>query len=357
MNPFLRILILTPTAFPTVTGNASTTERWRRFLAREGHDVQVRATENRSYFELKRDVSQFKPEILHLHHASRAGELFLKLETAWNGHPWGLVVSPGGTDISLDTKQEERRQIIIQIFHKAKAIVVQSKEMIQRILESYPETQVKMTFIPKSFCWMGHETFDLRRVAHCGPEDVLFFFPAGIRPVKGNLEALILLEKIHQLRPMLRVVFAGPSIDQSYSKQFERELKRHQSFARWLPTIPFHAMHSAYEGADVVLNFSFSEGISNVLLEAKAAGKPILASDIPGNRWPVLGNGEDSPSGLLFDLKSPEQFIHQALRLIDESELRRRLGESGKEQAARLPTPEEEVRGLIKVYNRVLKEG
>jgi len=355
LNSSLRILILTPTVFPTVTGNASTTERWRRFLTKQGHEVHVLATEGVGLSELQKRLSHFKPEIIHLHHAFRTGELFLRLDAKGSGHPWGLVVSPGGTDINLDTKKQERRYIIARIFEMTKFIIAQSKEMIQRMVESYPETQAKMALIPKSFCWMGEEAFDLRRTSNCGPEDVLFFFPAGIRPVKGNLEALLLLEKVHRLRPMIRVVFAGPPIDRSYAEKFEREIKRLQYFARWLPPIPFQAMYSAYAGADVILNFSSSEGISNVLLEAKAAGKPILASDIPGNRWPVLGNGEDSPAGLLFDIQSPEHFIQQALRFVDESELRRKLGKRGKEQAAKLPTPEEEARGLAQVYQKVLK--
>lgn len=210
--------------------------------------------------------------------------------------------------------------------------------------------------IPKSFCWMGKEEFDLRKASNCGSEDILFFFPAGIRPVKGNLEALLLLQKVYSLRPSLRAVFAGPALDKDYSNKFEQEIKRLHVFARWLPPIPFEAIRAAYRGADVILNFSYSEGISNTLLEAKASGKPILASDILGNRLPVLGDQKGLPAGLLFDLHSPEHFVHQALRLIDDHELRKVLGRNGKEQAARLPGPEQEAVGLLGVYKNVLLE-
>ncbi len=349
--------MLTPTAFPFATGNASTTERWRRFLVRQGHPIQVLAIENLNLLELQQRLSHFKPEIIHLHHVYRTGELFLKLNPEWTDHGRGLVVSPGGTDIYLDNKMEDRRKIIAQVFEKAKAIIVQSNEMIQRIAESYHGIQGKMFLIPKSVCWMGEEEFDLRRASNCGAEEVLFFFPGGIRPVKGNLEALTLLDRIHRLCPMVRAVFAGPAIDKPYAEKFGREIERHRSFARWLPAIPFETMRSAYTGADVILNFSFSEGVSNVLLEAKAAGKPILASDIPGNRWLVLGDGEDLPAGLLFDPHSPEHFIQQALRLIDESDLRKKLGQGGKDQSAKLPTPEQEAGGLAQVYKKILEEG
>jgi glycosyltransferase involved in cell wall biosynthesis len=115
-------------------------------------------------------------------------------------------------------------------------------------------------------------------------------------------------------------------------------------------------MRSAYQGADVILNGSSSEGLSNVLLEAKAAGKPILASKIPANRWPVLGDQGDLPAGLLYDLHSPDHFLQQALRLADDRELRKKLGRGGMDQAARMPGPEEEARGLIRVYEKALEK-
>jgi glycosyltransferase involved in cell wall biosynthesis len=301
-------------------------------------------------------LSHFEPDLIHLHHAFRTGESLFKLDTEWATNGRAIVVSPGGTDIHLDTKMEDRRKIITQVFEKASAVIAQSDEMIQRIEESYPRLQEKIIIIPKSVCWMGEEEFDLREASNCGLEDVLFFFPAGIRPVKGNLEVLSLLERVYTLRPSIRAVFAGPALDKDYATKFEQEVKRLHTFARWLPPIPFQAMRSAYKGADVILNFSFSEGISNVLLEAKAIGKAILASDISGNRWPVLGDQKDLPAGLLFDLHSPEHFIQQGLRLVDDKELREKLGQGGKNQAARLSNSEEEARGLIRVYENVLNK-
>jgi glycosyltransferase involved in cell wall biosynthesis len=314
------------------------------------------ATESLDVFAFQQRLSHFKPDLIHLHHAFRTGELLFKLKTQCASNGWVLVVSPGGTDIHLDTKVEDRRRIITQVFDMAKMIIAQSEEMRHRIVESHPRFQNRIIIIPKSFCWMGDEEFNLRGASNCGSEDILFFFPAGIRPVKGNLEALHLLEKVHTLRPSIRAVFAGPALDKDYATKFGHEIERLRAFARWLPPIPFEAMRSAYKGADVILNFSFSEGISNVLLEAKASEKPILASDIPGNRWSVLGDQKDLPAGLLFDLHSPEHFIQQALCLVDDMELLKKLGQGGKSQAASLPGPEEEASGLIRVYEKALNK-
>lgn len=109
-------------------------------------------------------------------------------------------------------------------------------------------------------------------------------------------------------------------------------------------------MRSAYESADVVLNTSFAEGLSNAILEAIAAGRPVLASDIPGNRGPVRGLNGDRPAGLLFDPRNPEDFVGQALRLIDDPEERAALGQDGQARAARWPAAEDEADGLIRAY-------
>jgi len=114
-------------------------------------------------------------------------------------------------------------------------------------------------------------------------------------------------------------------------------------------------MRSAFGSADAVLNASFSEGLSNTLLEAIAAGRPILASDIPGNRWPVLGNQNDRPCGYLFDHRHPDDFIREAIHLVDDEGLRRKFVEACRERAPNLPRPDDEADGLDRVYRSVLR--
>jgi hypothetical protein len=107
------------------------------------------------------------------------------------------------------------------------------------------------------------------------------------------------------------------------------------------------AMRSAYKGAHVVLNTSYSTGLSNTLTEAIAAGCPVLASDIQGNRWPVLGENGDSPSGYLFDPHDPGDFIRKALRLIDDKKGRAEFSRASRKRAENWPTPGPEADGLI----------
>jgi glycosyltransferase involved in cell wall biosynthesis len=358
----MHILILTPTILPSITGNAITAERWRRSLQGKGIVVTVMATQNLDAGDFLSRLRRIKPDLIHVHHAFRSGNLLLEAPVISpgispgisydNGFP--LVVSPGGTDINLDFEIEEKREIITRVYRKACSIIAQDIEMVKRLGELFPFLRERIIQVPKAFCWLGDETFNLKKAVGCKDGEILFFLPAGIRPVKGNLECLKTFKQIHSVCPGVRIVFAGPALDSNYAEQFDKELEKHRSFATWIPLIPPGAMRSAYESSDIVLNTSFSEGLSNVLLEAIAAGRPVLASNIPGNRWPVLGEEGKEPVGLLFEVDNPEDLIVNALKLIDDEKLRQNCIRTAKERASRWPSPEDEANGLIRIYETAI---
>jgi len=354
VNLKMRLLILTPTALPSITGNAVTTERWRRSLQNKGVHVEVLATQGIEASDLFVKLQRFEPHLIHVHHAFRAGSLLFDPQVCSMIDRLPMVVSPGGTDINLDFEMNNRQEAVINVYRTARIIVAQSRETVKRLEALFPGLQKRIALVPKAFCWLGNDRFDLRKITGFGPEDLLFFLPAGIRPVKGNLECLTAFEKVHAARPWAKIVFAGPDIDGEYSSRFRKELKRHPSFACRIPSIPPESMRSAYQTSDIVLNTSFSEGLSNALLEAIAVGSPVLASHIPGNWWPVLGENGDQPAGVLFRAEDPEDFIHNAIKLIDDEGLRESLGRAGRERALRWPTPEIEADGLIELYKKAI---
>jgi glycosyltransferase involved in cell wall biosynthesis len=256
--------------------------------------------------------------------------------------------------MNIESKLDPGKERVGRVLSRAEAIIVQSEEGRERLQEIVPGRMDRVYFVPKSFVWLGEETLDLRASCGFSPGDVVFFMPAGIRPVKGNLECLLGFERIHELRPAAKIIFAGPPLDESYAERFDREAERLRAFARWVPPIHPAAMRAAYHSVDVIFNGSASEGLSNVLIEARAAGKPLLASDIPGNRWPVLGDRGDLPMGLLFDPLDADDFVRQTILLVDNAMLRRKLGEAGAVYASRMPGPGDEARALVGVYEAAM---
>jgi glycosyltransferase involved in cell wall biosynthesis len=68
------------------------------------------------------------------------------------------------------------------------------------------------------------------------------------------------------------------------------------------------------------------EGQSNAILEAMAAGKPVVASNIPGNRDLVV----PGQTGFLFPLGDRAELARCTRELLDDADLARRLGVAGR---------------------------
>jgi len=297
-------------------------------------------------------VGRFHPDVVHVHHAFRCGALVADAEPFLAQADAAIVASPGGTDINEDLLDPAKRSLIQKIFEMAHAIIAQSQQIVEHFNRNLPSLSSRIVFVPKAVYWFGEEDFDLRSVAECGPGNILFLLPSGIRPVKGNLECLRSMALVHALRPQARLVVAGPPIAEAYTVRFRRELSAHADFALWIKGVPYAAMRSVYGAADVVLNTSFSEGLSNSLMEAIAAGKPVLAADIQGNRWPVLGKHKDAAAGLLYNPRNPEDFVEKAVQLIDSANLRAALSRAAQARQSHWPDAGAEADGLLAAYKK-----
>jgi glycosyltransferase involved in cell wall biosynthesis len=85
-----------------------------------------------------------------------------------------------------------------------------------------------------------------------------------------------------------------------------------------------------YANADVFCLSSLAEGVPVVLMEAMAAGLPVVAPRIMGISELV----EDGVSGLLVAPGRPDQLASALERLVADPELRAQLGQSGREKVA-----------------------
>ena len=80
---------------------------------------------------------------------------------------------------------------------------------------------------------------------------------------------------------------------------------------------------------DISVLSSLSEGFPNSLVEAMAAGKPVVATDVGGNA-DAVGAGE---TGLLVPAQSPARLAAAIEQLLHDPELRSRMGAAGQRRA------------------------
>ena len=88
------------------------------------------------------------------------------------------------------------------------------------------------------------------------------------------------------------------------------------------------------------------EGQSNAIMEAMAAGVPVVATDIPGNRDLVVPD----VTGYLVPVGDRFEFTRRTHWLLDDEALRRRLGEAGRERIAREFSVEKMVQRHAELY-------
>lgn len=87
-----------------------------------------------------------------------------------------------------------------------------------------------------------------------------------------------------------------------------------------------------YTAADCVVLPSYHEGMSNVLLEAAAIGRPIITSDIPGCREAV----DNGKSGLLCKVRNADSLFEQMRRMLGTSfDERQAMGQAAHEKMVR----------------------
>lgn len=82
--------------------------------------------------------------------------------------------------------------------------------------------------------------------------------------------------------------------------------------------------------ADVFWNGSQYEGQSNAILEAMAAGVPVVASDIAGNRDLVV----DEVTGYLVPVGDPATRAKRTRKLLEDAERRTEMGRSSRDRVA-----------------------
>lgn len=81
--------------------------------------------------------------------------------------------------------------------------------------------------------------------------------------------------------------------------------------------------------SDCIINPSYHEGMSNVLLEAGAMSKPLIASNIPGCKEII----DEEYNGYLFTQKSKEELYEKVIKFINSTyEERNTMGENSRKK-------------------------
>lgn len=130
-------------------------------------------------------------------------------------------------------------------------------------------------------------------------------------------------------------------------EESQLELWRSEGIIEWMGHCKDVAR--AWAESHIAVLPSYREGLPKSLLEAAACGRPIVATDVPGCREIV----DHGVNGLLIPPKDAQALSDAIQRLIEQPDLRRRMGERGRARVVELFTEERVVQETLAVYRSI----
>jgi glycosyltransferase involved in cell wall biosynthesis len=158
------------------------------------------------------------------------------------------------------------------------------------------------------------------------PQQVTVGCVANLRPVK-NIDGLVRAARWARLRaPNLRFEVAGDGDQRAELEKLRDDLNLGDRFVFRGSVADVPAF---LKSVDVAVLPSHSEGMSNAVLEAMAAGRPLVVTDVGANRTLV----RDGVDGLVVPPGEERPLVDALVRLAEDPPLGRRMGGAGRARA------------------------
>lgn len=141
--------------------------------------------------------------------------------------------------------------------------------------------------------------------------------------IKGIADLVAASQKLQTRGAEHRLMLVG-NPDAHNPSAIPAEMMREWSRAPWIDWLQgSDDVREVWAKAHIAALTSLGgEGLPKTLLEAAACGRPLVATDVPGSRDVVV----DAVSGFLVPPQNPDAIANALGRLIEDSELRARMG-------------------------------
>ncbi len=304
-------------------------------------EVDIR-NDLKAYRKIRSIIRTFKPDIVHTHAAKAgavgrlaaiSGKVPVILHT-FHGHVFHSYFSPVKTRLFLAIERYLARKSsgIIAISQK------QKEELGQQFRICPPE---KIHLVPLGFDLAKFtQQTELKRKSfreryQMAEDTVAIGIIGRLVPIKNHRMFLNVLKNlIGHTNSNIKAFIVGDGEDNLSVKAYARTLGIRYS----TPEDPDHNAHLVFTswiteidevnaGMDIIVLTSLNEGTPVSLIEAQAAGKPIVSTDVGGVR-DVVQHGD---SAFLTESKDEKAMTKYLETLIRDEKLRQKMGSKGRE--------------------------
>ncbi len=324
--------------------------------------------DRKAYLKIKQIIKDFQPDIVHTH-AAKAGALGrlaasnMKVPVilhTFHGHVFHSYFHPLVTQAFI---QIER--FLAKKSTKIIAISDLQKKELSHDFRICPEN--KISVVPNGFDLDRfqkdyHQKRTQFRSQFQIPENVIAIGIIGrLAPVKNHelfLKSIDLLRKQTSIPFMAFIIGDGElrqktedlckKLNLPFSKQDQGDSPNLVNFTSWIKEIDY-----ANAGLDIIALTSLNEGTPVSLVEAQAAGNPIVSTKVGG----VADVVHHEKAGFLTPSNEPQLFANSLLTLLENPVLRITMGEYGKKFAFEKFGYQRLIKDMSNLYYELLSKG
>ena len=296
---------------------------------------------------LRRVIAEEQPDLVHCH-SRRGADTFGGIAAVWAGIPAVL---------SRRVDNPERAWQALPKYRLFRKIVAISERIREELITTGVDSR-KVVCVRSAVelePWSGRadpQRFREVTGVELGSGWLVIGVVAQLIKRKGHRDLLAALPAILSGLPercRIRVVFFGQgpleaSLRAEVSRREMDDLVRFAGFVGDLSLV--------VPGLSLVVHPAIREGLGVILMQAAAAGVPIVATRAGGIPEVV----RDGINGLLVSHSDPEALSDAVLRVLGNPELAARLSAGGRELAATEFTVAACVRGNLEVYRSLLRD-
>ena len=263
----------------------------------------------------KKVFKEFKPDVINAHYLTGYGTTCRLAKL----HP--IVLSAWGSDVFFFPKKNAFNKNLFKknVFY-ADRIASTSKIMADEIKKVLPDYKKDITVTP-----FGVDIKKFKPVKKEPRKEIVIGIVKYFHPIY-NIDLLIrsfalLCKDYNNLR--LDIYGDGPLKDSLVSLSNELGVGNK---VRFLGIIPNDEVPQAINEMDIFVNCSKNESFGVAVLEGMACEKPVVVTDTPGYKE-IVTNEYD---GIILENREPETMAKALKRLIDDPELREKMGKNGR---------------------------